>query len=319
MGYARQWKWENTWLGYSLLAFLVLPLGLTLATPSHLVDALRTAPPDAILRVGLFGLGWGVGSVCFGLGIEYAGMALGMSIMTGLIDALGALVPMAILSPHMLAETRGKLIVLATAITIIGVATCGYAGHLRDRGQIHPPGVTTRASASLAKALTVCVVSGVLSAMFNFGYAFSGPITQAARAAGAPQDAALNVVWVVVLCCGLLPNAVFCLLLLLRNGSWDLYLKPGTSTHWGLALMMAVMWLGGTLLYGIAGDRLGELGPSLGWAAWNAVMIVAAMSCGLAVGEWRHAGARALTFLWSGVGVLIVSVVLLGFAGPGNM
>ena len=316
MSYARQWKWENTWLGYSVLAFLVLPLTMTLATPAHLLDALRSAPPAATLRVGLFGFGWGMGSVFFGLGIEHAGMALGMSIMTGLLDALGAPIPMAILSPRLLGEPRGKLIVLATGVTIAGVAVCGYAGHLRDRA-VSDPGVTTRPKKPLAKALAICVLAGILSPMFNFGYAFSGPITQAARQAGATQDAALNVVWVVLLGCGLIPNAGYCVFLLQRNESWRLYRVRGAVGHWVLALMMAVMWLGGTLIYGVAGDRLGELGPSLGWAAWNAVMIVVAMGCGFLVGEWKHAGRRAVYVLWLGVAVLILSVALLGFAGAG--
>lgn len=317
MGYARKWRWEHTWLGYSVLAFLVLPLAITLATPSHLLDALRSAPPAATLRIGLFGFGWGMGAVFFGLGIEHAGMALGMSIMTGLIDALGTLIPMAILSPRVLGESRGKLIVLATLITIVGVAVCGYAGHLRDRAVLGP-GATTRPKKPIAKALTICVLSGILSAMFNFGYAFSGPITQAAGQAGATPDAALNVVWTVLLGCGLIPNAAYCVFLLQRNESWGLYRRPGTVGHWLLVLIIAVMWLGGTLLYGVAGALLGELGPSLGWAAWNAVMIVAAMGCGFLVGEWKHAGRRAVSVLWIGVAVLIFSVVLPGFAGAGS-
>lgn len=317
MGYARKWRWENTWLGYSVLAFLVLPVAMTLATPSHFLDVLRSAPPPATLRVGLFGFGWGMGAVFFGLGIDYAGMALGMSVMTGLIDALGTLVPMAILSPRVLRESRGKLIVLATGITIVGVAVCGYAGHLRDRAIVDPD-VTTQPKKPLPKALAICVMSGILSAMFNFGYAFSGPVTQAARQAGATPDAALNVVWALLLGCGLIPNAAYCIFLLQRNKGWRLYRGSGAVGHWVLALIMAVMWLGGTLLYGVAGDRLGELGPSLGWAAWNAVMIIAAMGCGFLVGEWKHAGRRAVYVLWIGVAVLIVSVVLLGFAGAGS-
>ncbi|HEV2351570.1 MAG TPA: L-rhamnose/proton symporter RhaT [Terriglobia bacterium] len=318
MGYARKWKWENIWLSYSVLAFLVLPLAMILATPSHFLDALRSAPPAATLRVGLFGFGWGMGAVFFGLGIEYAGMALGMSVMTGLIDALGTLIPMAILSPGVLAESRGKLIVLATLITIVGVAICGYAGHLRERAVLDAP-ATTDPRKPLTKALAICVMSGILSAMFNFGYAFSGPVTQAAGRAGATPDAALNVVWMVILGCGLIPNAGYCIFLLQRNKSWPHYWRRGAMGHWALALIMAVMWLGGTLLYGVAGDRLGELGPSLGWATWNAVMIIASTGCGFLVGEWKHAGRRAMHFLWIGVGVLILSVVLLGFAGAGSM
>ena len=127
---------------------------------------------------------WGMGAVFFGLGIEYAGMALGMSIITGLIDALGTLIPMAILSPRVLGESRGKRIILATGVTIVGVAVCGYAGHLRDWAVLDAA-VTTRPKKPLAKALAICFVSGILSAMFNFGYALSGPITQAALQAGA--------------------------------------------------------------------------------------------------------------------------------------
>jgi L-rhamnose-H+ transport protein len=93
------------------------------------------------------------------------------------------------------------------------------------------PGATTRPKKPIAKALTICVLSGILSAMFNFGYAFSGPITQAAGQAGATPDVTLNVVWTVLLGCGLIPNAAYCIFLLQRNESWRLYRGPGTVGH----------------------------------------------------------------------------------------
>jgi L-rhamnose-H+ transport protein len=319
LSYMPRWKWENAWFSYSCLAFLVLPLGVTLAMPSHFTGALQLAPARTIAAVGLLGFGWGVGSVFFGLGIRYAGMALGLSIMTGLINALGTLVPMAVLTPRALGEPRGRLVLLATLVTFAGVAVCGYAGHLRDSSFGNSTPAAGDKRIPLAGALAICVAAGVFSAMFNFGYAFSGPISQAARRAGATPDAALNTVWLLILSCGLLPNAGYCLHKLTRDGTWRLYHEPRCGRYWLMTGVMAAMWLGGTLLYGVAAGRMGDLGPSLGWAAWNAVMILVSVTCGLLVGEWRAAPLRSLQTLAVGTLILLVSVALLGCAGAGAM
>ena len=55
---------------------------------------------------------------------------------------------------------------------------------------------------SFPVALTICILSGVLSAMFNFGYAFGGKITQAAIALGSTPDNAVNAIWLVMLPAG---------------------------------------------------------------------------------------------------------------------
>jgi len=319
VSYMPRWKWENVWLSYALLAFLLLPLAVTVAAPSHLLEALHLAPIRVIVRVGLFGLGWGVGSVFFGLGIRYAGMALGMTIMTSLINALGAFVPMAVLTPQALTEPRGRLVILGTMVTIAGVVLCGYAGHLRDSSRAGAAVDRGDDKMPLAGALAICVAAGVLSALFNFGYAFSGPITQAAQHAGAPPAAALNTVWLLILVCGLVPNACYCVYRLGRNRTWGLYRHPACARYWLMTAVMAVMWLGGTLLYGMAADRMGDIGPSLGWAAWNAVMILASLACGLLVGEWRAATRRSLQALAAGTLVLLISVSFLGWAGAGAL
>src|SRR5579859_6688199 len=133
MNYIPRWRWENTLLAYSLMAFVILPAATALATSTHLIQTLHRAPSSSLLWVGIFGLGWGIGSVFFGLGIDLAGMALGMTVMSGLIDAFGTIVPLAILSPQVLGQRRGHLIIWATAVTILGVAVCGWAAHLRDQ------------------------------------------------------------------------------------------------------------------------------------------------------------------------------------------
>lgn len=318
MSYIKRWRWENTWLAYSLVAFVILPVGTAFATSAHLTQTIHRAPWPSLLEVGLFGFGWGAGSVFFGLGIDLAGMALGMTVMSGLIDAFGTIVPLAILSPQVLVQRRGHLIIFATAVTILGVAICGYAAHLRGLDLARDSsGASRTKSVPLLRALVVCTLSGILSAMFNFGYAFSDRVVETARQVGASADASLNVVWVLLLLCGAIPNIFYCIYLLQRNQTWGLYMQGYGSRPWVLAMTMGFLWLGGVLLYGMAGDRMGNLGPSLGWAIWNAIIVLTSTICGLAVGEWGGARRRSVAVLWMGVAILILSIGILGAAGAG--
>lgn len=316
MNLNRRWQWENNWLGFSLLAFVLLPLLLTLSGSSFLLATLHFTPPAALLLVALFGFGWGLGAVLFGLGIDLAGLALGMSIMTALTDALGTVVPMAVLSPAMLHSRAGSFIMAGTAITIVGVIVCAWAGYLREK---HQPVDGAPPKTSLAMALLICVLAGALSAMFNFGYAFSGPMVAAARHAGASANGALNDVWLVVLSCGFLPNLIYCGHLLRRNGTWKLYREAGHLRSWAAVAVMGILWFGGVLLYGMGSGRLGALGPSLGWAVWNAIMIAASVGCGLVAGEWKGASRSSLQALWGGTALLMLSVAVLGLGGAGAM
>lgn len=314
MNLNRRWKWENNWLGFSLLAFLLLPLATTLAGRSFLLATLHGTPPYSLLMIGLFGFGWGLGAVLFGMGIDLAGLALGMTVMTALTDALGTLVPMAVLSPAMLHRRAGFFIMAGTVVTIVGVVACAWAGYLRE--QRDSTEVASR-KASLGKALFICVVAGTLSAMFNFGYAFSAPMIAAARHAGASANGALNDVWLIELGCGFLPNLLYCGFLLRRNGTWNLYRGTGRLRSWAAVAAMGILWFGGVVLYGMASDRMGALGPSLGWAVWNAIMIAASVGCGLVSGEWTGASRRSLQVLWGGTALLILSVAVLGLGGAG--
>ena len=77
--YVEPWKWENIWLAYAVLALLVMPFALTLATVPQLGKVLSLAPGSAAWHVFLYGAGWGIGSVLSGLGVVRMGMAMILS------------------------------------------------------------------------------------------------------------------------------------------------------------------------------------------------------------------------------------------------
>jgi L-rhamnose-H+ transport protein len=313
MKYTRAWKWEHLWFWFSVIAFFVLPLAVALMTVPHLRHVFVVAPRRQLLVTALFGLGWVAGSVLFGLGVDALGMALGFSMMTGLYTALGALIPLLILTPDIVFRRNGLMIIVGNIITAAGVVVCAVAGDQRDRsmgnkttaGMIGP-------KRSFAVALSICILSGILSPALNFGYAFGGDITKAAESLGATRESAVNAMWLVLIPAGGILNVGYCLLLLQKNKSWPRLVSQATSIDWVGAWVMGILWTGSVILYGWGANYLGRLGPSLGWSLWNAILIATTFVCGLLTHEWDGVRGRPLRLLFAGIGLLIVGMFALG-------
>jgi L-rhamnose-H+ transport protein len=318
MKFVRRWKWEHLWLVYSVVAFFILPWVLAWVTVPHLGAVYANASTRILCLTALFGLGWGAGSVFFGLGVDALGMALGFSMMTGIYTALGALVPMIMLTPDLIWTKNGVLILAGNGITIAGVVIQAIAGDLRDKQAEKVEAHSLNPKISFSAGLTICVLSGILSGMLNFSYAFGKPIAETAQQFGASKENGLNALWLVALPAGGILNAGYCVYLMMKRKSWALLYRGTAPVDWLHAWVMAVLWTGSVILYGWGADRLGRLGPSLGWSLWNALLIITTVVCGLLTHEWDGAKGRPLKLLLVGIALLIVATVVLGFGGAGG-
>lgn len=97
--FVRNWPWEKSWLFYSISGMVLFPWLLVALVVPNPAQAYANAGPGVLALTAIFGAGWGIGSVLFGLGIAALGVALGFAIIISLTAALGALVPMAVLEP----------------------------------------------------------------------------------------------------------------------------------------------------------------------------------------------------------------------------
>lgn len=317
MKYTRRWKWEHIWLVYSVLAFAVLPWITAVATVPQLSEVYRRAPAGALWAAAIFGLGWGAGSVLFGLGVDALGMALGFSMMTGIYTALGALIPLVILTPNLVWTASGAWILAGNIVMILGVVVFAVAGEQRDAQTGSPASAGLNPKISFRAGMAICIASGILSSMLNFGFAFGKPVAAIAEQLGATKDGSLNALWLVVLPAGGIVNVAYCLYLMYQRKSWLLLWRQPSALDWCGALFMASFWTGAVYCYGWGAGYLGRLGPSLGWTLWNAVMIVATVICGLLTHEWDGAKGRPLHLLLIGIALLILASVLLGLGGAG--
>jgi len=299
-----RWKWEHIWLVFIVFACVVLPVSIVAASISQPGLIFDSAPASARLAAILFGFAWGFGAIFFGMSVDRLGVSLANSLVIGLSSALGSLVPL-FLGGAFVLEPRHLLLFGGVAVFIAGVAVCGTAGRMRDR---------QAPSAASVSGYVFAIASGVLSAVFNIGYALAQPVAEAGLRLGYSQFTATNFIWLLMLTAGSVPNIAFCGYLIWRNRSAGLFREGPPHKTFGFSILMGVLWGASIFLYGAATPMLGNIGPSIGWPLSLAVGLVVVNIMGTLLGEWRAAGPAPARRMRTGILILLLAIVLCALA-----
>lgn len=318
MRFLGRWSWENVWALFILVSCIFMPAAVAVATVSHLQQALIAAPPHAVwIAIGT-GFAWGFGAIMFGQGVSALGIAMGNTLVLAISASLGSFLPILVLAPGRLTQPQGKAIVLGTAIGIVGIALCGYAGLRRERSQKNQQAKVRGEMVGKARpfwaGLLLCAGSGLLSAVFNIGYSSAQGLVESARRLENSAFAGSNVVWLLMLSAGAVANLLFCGYLFHRNRSWSKYASEGAMPLYGLAILMGLLWGGSIFVYGAAAPRLGQLGPAIGWPLSLVVGLLVANLCGLLTGEWKFSAAADRAWMIAGLVVLLIAISTLGWS-----
>jgi L-rhamnose-H+ transport protein len=308
MKYARSWKFENTWLLYSIIAYLISPWIVALATVPQLGEVYSAAGLKACVLTALFGIPWGVAVVLNGIGVATVGLSLALAIIMGSSVAVGSLGPLLLKEPGALLTHAGLTIALWDLVMLSGVLLCAWAGELRGRAQFQKAEtrkVTTR-------GILICLIAGLLSTFFNLVLSYGEIISKEATARGASPFNGANAVWSLAVSAGSLPSILWCVARLARAHEWSLFGQGEPLKNSGLCLLMGAMWITGTVLYGAAARMLGPIGPAVGWPIYMSGSILTSSFWGWTTGEWRGTQGRPVNFMLAGIAVQIAAVVALG-------
>jgi len=101
---------------FSIISLIVLPRALALATVRDLFALYAALPPSTFVTPLLFGAGWGVAQVLFGLSIARLGAALGYAVVIGLGALLGTVVPL-VIHPEIAGSSRGVSIFFGIVVS----------------------------------------------------------------------------------------------------------------------------------------------------------------------------------------------------------
>jgi L-rhamnose-H+ transport protein len=311
MNLVRRWSWEHTWATFSLLGMFAFNWIIILLLVPNILTVYAASPGRELALLALFGMGWGVGAVLFGLGMEKLGMALGYPIIMGLIASLGALIPLLVFFPQTLLTRRGLLLLGGTALVVMGIVLSSIGGSRRAASGTKSSGTPARA---FTIGLTIAVLAGVLSCLPNVGMAFGNGIIGAAERAGISASSAGNTVWALLFTLGFVVNLAYCLYLMVVRRTFSQYWNRETPRNLGLSAMMALLWIGSFYLYGAGAARLGRWGVVAGWPLFITLSIAVGYLWGLWRGEWREAPSSARRLLNQGLLVLIVAVIVVGLS-----
>jgi len=308
-----RWQWENIWGLGSLVALILVPWPVALATVPQLGQVYAEVGPDVIALTFLFGLGWGLGGVFWGKAIAAVGMALGVSLLMGLINVFGSPVPLAIKEPGKLLQPGGLCLLGAVGVMIAGVAVCAQAGRLRQR-DLGEKTAGGGVGSTFALGLVFCVVSGVLSAMVNFGLIFGEPIAATAVSHGASEAAKNNAIWALVFTGNYLVNAVYAVAMMVRRRTFGLIASQGSVGYWVWAVFMGITWPLGIVLFGIGAGMMGPYGAFVAFPMMLVMAILFGNAAGILTGEWKGTTPRARGTMLVGVAILCLAFGVFGLS-----
>jgi len=310
MTMVKSWSWEHTWATFSLLGMFLLNWIVILLLVPNIFAVYATSPAHDLAVLALFGMGWGLGAVLFGLGMDRLGMALGYPIIMGLIAGLGALIPLLVFS-RQIPLAAEALVLLGTALVIFGVVTCSIGGSRRTLSRNKS---TPTSSSSFQAGLVIAILAGVLSCLPNVGVAFGGNVISAAAKLGVSASSSGNTVWALLFTLGFMVNVTYCLYLMVSRKTLGQYFTRATPRDLGLSVLMAAMWIGSFYLYGAGAARLGRLGVVMGWPLFISLSIAVGNIWGLWRGEWKGSPPNARRLLNQGLGILMIAIVVLSIS-----
>ncbi len=182
----------------------------------------------------------------------------------------------------MLIGSSWGLIVLAGLIVcIIGIIFCGKAGMMKERqlsagSMTDPHGLKMKTEYKFGLGIFVSIVSGVLSACFNFGLESGKPMAMVANevwTAAHPGEGEFlfrnNVIYVVLLWGGLTTNFIWCMILNARNKTFGDYSnkKAPLRSNYLFAALAGTTWF--LQFFSMVWEKVNlVMGPVHGFCIW---------------------------------------------------
>ena len=325
------WAWESYWIIGGLFSWLIVPPLAAWLTIPHFSDIISQAGAATFWWTYFWGVLWGIGGLMYGLGMRYLGMSLGNSVLLGFTSAFGALVPAIyynfVPTPgkttfHELMTTHwGRIVLAGVILCLLGIFICGRAGMLKEKELPEEKKKESIKEFALIKGLIVCIVSGILSACFNYGIEAGSPMAEAANAFWKQTHPGVttsflyqnNVTYVVLLWGGLTTNLVWCMLLNARNRTFGDYVNERTplARNYLFSALAGTVWFLQFFFYGMGESRLGNGASS--WILHMAFIILVANLWGFALKEWKGVSPKTRSTILVGILAILVAVGLVGY------
>lgn len=332
----RGWSWESYWIIGGLFSWLIVPPLAAWLTIPNFSQIIAQTDFSVLKWTYIMGVLWGIGGLTYGLGVRYLGVALGSSVILGLCSIFGSLIPSVYYNVYpeagkdtfsdIISNRWGQFVLLGILVCVIGIIICGKAGMMKEKDLARNKEIAAQGEESgnkefnIVKGLTVAIISGVLSACFNFGLEAGSSMSTVANDLWKGQNPGQgeflfsnNVIYVVLLWGGLTTNLIWCVILNAKNKSFGDYTNKKTPLlrNYLFAAVAGTTWFLQFFFYGMGESKLGNGASS--WILHMAFIILIANSWGLLLNEWKGVSSKTRSTIITGIMIIIASVLIVGY------
>lgn len=326
----KSWSWESMWILGGIFSWILMPPIAAWLTIPNFTEIIGQADRSVLGFTFLFGLLWGIGGLTYGLGVRYLGVSLGSSVMLGLSMVFGSLMPAVYYFfnkaegkhgiDYFFTTNAGIAVMIGLLVCVVGIYLCGRAGMLKEKN-LKSLSAENKSEYNFGLGIVVAIVSGILSACFNFAIEAGKPMADVAnvlwKETHPGQGEFLyqnNVTYIVILWGGFTTNFIWCAYLLLKNRSY----KDYTNSKAPLSKNLLLCALGGTtwylqfFFYGMGESRLGNGASS--WILHMAFIILISNAWGVLLREWKGVNKSTYISIIAGIAMIILSICIVGLA-----
>ena len=313
----RKWSWESYWLVNGLFAWIIVPMVVGLFTVPKLFEVIANSPAKNIMWSYIFGILWGIGGLTFGLSMRYLGMSLGYAIALGFCAAFGTIIPPIFNGSivDLVQSCSGLTILAGVLVCLVGISVCGWAGICKERELLTKQKAESISEFNFSKGILVALFAGVMSSCMAFGMAAGKPIASYAMEKGTTSLWQNSPVLLVILAGGFTTNFFWCIFLNLKNKSIKDYVNVEGSpiiNNYLFSALAGLMWYLQFMFYGMGTTKMGAYDFS-SWTVHMAFVIVFSNLWGLYFKEWKGSGKHTLWIIVTGIFIVFLSTVLIGF------
>jgi L-rhamnose-H+ transport protein len=325
------WAWESFWIVGGIFSWLIVPPIAAWLTIPHFAEIIKATDGQILLLTYFFGLLWGIGGLTYGLGVRYLGVSLGSTIILGLCAVFGSIIPSVYYNffpkegkdtfSMLLHSHWGQMVLLGILICVIGIIICGRAGTLKEQDLAKSrTAEADNKDYRFGLGIFVAIVSGVLSACFNFGIEAGKVMAETANTAWQATHQGQgnflfsnNVTYIVILWGGLTTNFIWCMILNARNKTFSNYTdtKKPLIKNYLFSALAGTTWFLQFFFYGMGESKMGNGASS--WILHMAFIILIANTWGLLLNEWKGVSKKAKYTVIAGIATIILSVLVVGY------
>lgn len=312
------WSYQTFWLLFCLSGWLVMPVGVAMLTVPSLVQIIAESPADAIADTTLLGAVYGFGGMAFALGIRHIGFSLTYAIAIGISAVLGTVIP-AVVAGNLVESFQrpgGSTVLAGFAISVVGVALCGWAGVRKER-ELTARTDAAAAAFNIRKGLTLVILAGVLSAVFGLALSAGNPIDAVAASYGVTNYQS-HVKYVFAMGGAFLTNLLWWSVVHVRAGTFREYITISPeamtttrlATHYFFGILSGVLWYGQFFFYGLGHLRLGEF-AFMSWGIHMTMLVFFSFVIGYVFREWQGLSRKTTGTLYWGLATLLGSFAVI--------